>query len=178
MNHLESLTAEFLEFAGYFVRKNVQVAPRSRGGYEGELDVVAIHPVTRHVLHVEPSLDALPWSKRQKRFARKFALGRAHIPQLFDGLDAPADIDQVALLVFASRKNVTKVGGARLLLVGELMHEIVAELRKRPVERAAVPEQFPCLRSIQFACQFAGVGVVDVPGIAKQPLVRPRQSHK
>ncbi len=37
MNHLEALTAEFLELSGYFVRKNVQVAPRPRGGYDGEL---------------------------------------------------------------------------------------------------------------------------------------------
>ena len=170
MNHLESLTAEYLETQGYFVRKNVQVAPRPQGGYDGELDVVAIHPVTRHVLHVEPSLDALSWSKREERFARKFALGRAHIPHLLDGLDAPADIDQVALLVFASRKNVTRVAGARLLLVSELMHEIVAELRTRPVEQAAVPEQFPCLRSIQFACQFTGVGTATSSAEAQHRL--------
>ena len=42
-NHLEDLTAEWLEFNGYFVRKSVLVGRRDKGGWEGELDVVAVH---------------------------------------------------------------------------------------------------------------------------------------
>lgn len=43
-NHLEDLTAEWLEFNGYFVRKSDPVGKRDQGGWEGELDVVAVHP--------------------------------------------------------------------------------------------------------------------------------------
>lgn len=155
MNHLEQLVGEWLEFNGYFVRRNVLVAPRPRGGYEGELDVVAFHPGTRHVVHVEPSLDAHSWERRESHFTQKFGLGRFHVPQLLAGLDTPPKIDQVALLVFASRANVSGLGGGRLMLIGDLMHEIGARLRKRRVEKAAVSEQFPLLRTIQFCCQFA-----------------------
>lgn len=155
MNHLEQLVGEWLEFNGYFVRRNVRVAPRQLGGYDGELDVVAFHPSTRHLLHVETSLDAHSWERREIRFAQKFGLGRAHVPDLLAGLDTPAEVDQVAVLVFASRKNVDSLGGGRLLLIGDLMREIRSALLKRRVEKAAVSEQFPLLRTIQFCCQFA-----------------------
>ena len=38
-NHLESLVAEWCEFCGYFIRRNVQVGKQPKGGYEGELGV-------------------------------------------------------------------------------------------------------------------------------------------
>ena len=44
MNFLEQLVAEWYEFNGYFVRRNVKVGPRAKGGHDGELDVVAFHP--------------------------------------------------------------------------------------------------------------------------------------
>ena len=43
-NHLESLVAEWYEFRGYFVRRNVPVGKRPKGGYDCELDIVAFHP--------------------------------------------------------------------------------------------------------------------------------------
>ena len=46
-NFLEELTAEWYEFNGYFVRRNVNVGKRPEGGYECELDVVAFHPMKR-----------------------------------------------------------------------------------------------------------------------------------
>ncbi len=36
-NFLEQLVAEWYEHQGYFVRRNVQVGKRTKGGYEGEL---------------------------------------------------------------------------------------------------------------------------------------------
>ncbi len=42
VNHLEQLVAEWLQFNGYYVRVSVQVGPRPKGGFEGELDVVGI----------------------------------------------------------------------------------------------------------------------------------------
>lgn len=154
-NHLEQLVGEWLELNGYFVRRNVLVGPRAQGGYDGELDAVAFHPGTRHLLHVEPSLDAHSWELREERFARKFALGRTHIPQLLAGLDAPPEVDQVALLVFASRSNVEAIGGGRIMLIGDLMQEIMTGVCTRRVERSAVPEQFGLVRTIQFCCQYA-----------------------
>ena len=41
-NFLEQLVAEFYEYKGYFVRRNILVGKRAKGGYECELDVVAL----------------------------------------------------------------------------------------------------------------------------------------
>jgi hypothetical protein len=64
MNHLEELTKQWLEYNGYFCRTTVRVAKRAKGGWDGELDVVAFHPDRDHFLHVECSLDAWSWDKR------------------------------------------------------------------------------------------------------------------
>ena len=58
VNHLEQLVAEWYEYQGYFVRKNVLVGKRAKGGYECELDIVAFNPATKKLVHIEPSLDA------------------------------------------------------------------------------------------------------------------------
>ena len=39
-------------------------------------------------------------------------------------------------------------------MIGDLLAEIRSDLRGRPVERAAVPEQFVILRSLQFAAHY------------------------
>jgi hypothetical protein len=58
VNHLEQLVGEWLQYRGYFVRMSVQVGPRLKGGFEGELDVIGLHFADQHLVHVECSLDA------------------------------------------------------------------------------------------------------------------------
>ena len=70
-NHLETLVAEWYEFRGYFVLRNVRVGKLPTGGYACELDIVAFHPENSHLVQVEPSLDADPWAKREERFRKK-----------------------------------------------------------------------------------------------------------
>jgi hypothetical protein len=153
-NHLEDLVAEWYEFRGYFVRRNVPVGKRSRGGYECELDVVAFHPKEQHLVQLEPSLDALSWAKREQRYKRKFDAGRKYIPTLFPGVTLPAKIEQVAVLVFASTVTRKTIGGGQILLVGDLLQQIFASLRGKRVASAAVPEHLPILRSFQFVVEY------------------------
>lgn len=153
MNHLEQLVAEWYEFRGYFVRRNVQVGRRTNGGYDCELDVVAFCPTRNHLAHLEPSMDANTWAVREARYAKKFAAGRAHIPSLFGTMVLPDAIDQVAVLGFASNANVKTVGGGRIQTTAELLAEITETLRTRTIASSAVPEQFPLLRTLQFAWQ-------------------------
>jgi hypothetical protein len=155
-NHLEDLVAEWYEYSGYFVRRNVQVGPRRRGGYECELDVVAFHPGTKRLLHIEPSLDSYTWAIREQRYAKKFRAGRKYIPALFKGFAVPETpvLEQMALLVYASKRTRSKLGGGSICLISEFMEEIRATLRQRRVSQAAVPEQFPLLRSLQFAANY------------------------
>jgi hypothetical protein len=153
-NHLEDLVCEWYDLNGYFVRRNVQVGPRTKGGYECELDVVALNPRERHLVHIEPSLDASPWAERERRYTKKFAAGRKYIPGLFAGLEIPDKIEQIALLVFASTANHKTVGGGDILLIGDFMRTIQAGLRNYSVAHSAIPEQFPLLRSLLFALQY------------------------
>ncbi len=153
-NYLEQLLAEWYQFSGYFVRQNVLVGRRSNGGYECELDIVAFHPKTKHILHIEPSMDCHPWHKREQRFRKKFEAGRKHIPKIFDGFELPPEIDQRALLVYASKETYQIIGGAKIVLIHELLSEIITEIRKRDLINNAIPEHFTILRTIQFIAKY------------------------
>jgi hypothetical protein len=153
MNYLESLVAEWYEYEGYFVRRNVLVGRRPGGGWECELDVVAFHPGRKHLVHIEPSMDADPWEKRERRYAKKFEAGRKYIPQLFADIEIPEKIEQIALFGLGSKVNHPLLAGAEVWLISDLLQRIVGVLKQRKVERQAVPEQFALLRTIQFVCQ-------------------------
>lgn len=153
-NHLEQLTAEWLEHNGYFVRQSVLVGKRDKGGFEGELDIVALNPSTRHLLHVECSLDTDPWAKRESRFTGKFERGRRYVPSLFSGLDLPTKLDQVALLQFGGGER-TLLGGARLIWVADFIADMLASLKSQRPDKAAIPSTLPLLRTLQLAAHFA-----------------------
>jgi hypothetical protein len=155
-NHLEDLVAEWYQFQGYFVRRNIQVGRRAKGGYDCELDIVAFHPKLKRLIHVEPSLDANTWEKRETRYSKKFEQGRRHIPGLFDGLELPADLEQIAIFAFGGASRTTLAGG-RVVFIKEFMRDILNSLGGRRLEAAAIPEEFPLLRTLQFAAQYWGV---------------------
>lgn len=155
-NYLEQLVAEWYEYRGYFVRRNVPVGKRAKGGYECELDVVAFHPERKHLVHLEPSTDALSWEKREARYQKKFDSGREHIPGLFRGLPIPEEIEQVAVFIFASSKNVKTIGGGQVVLIGDLLAEIFSDLKSKRIASRAVPENFPILRTMQLVANYKG----------------------
>lgn len=153
-NFLEQLVAEWHEFNGYFVRRNVRVGPRAKGGHEGELDVVAFHPERKHLVHVEASTDADTWAEREAKFTRKFDIGRRYVPGLFQGIDLPTEIEQIALFVSGSTATRSTIGGGRILMVGTFLNDIKSVVASRSVFKAAVPEHYPLLRTLQFAAQY------------------------
>ena len=153
-NYLEQLTREWYEYQGYFVRQNVLVGKRPKGGHECELDVVAFHPVKKHLVHVEPSMDAQSWAKREARYKKKFDAGKKYIPALFKGLEIPNKIEQIALFVFASTKNRQSVGGGRIMTVDQFLYDAMKEISKRGMTKAQVSEQLPILRTLQFVFHY------------------------
>ena len=150
-NFLEQLVVEWLEFQGYFVRRNVKVGRRPLGGYECELDVVAYHPIEKRLVHYEPSTDSHSWDTREKRFSQKFKAGQKYIPRIFDGLEDLPNLEQIALLAYASTKDRAAIGGGSLITVKDFMLDIRSKLKDRDPSKAAVSEQFQILRALQFA---------------------------
>jgi hypothetical protein len=153
MNHLEQLVCEWYEYKGYFVRRNVHVGKRGNGGWECELDVVAFNPKTKHLVHIEPSMDANSWEKREARYSKKFESGRKYIPQLFTGIEIPDHIEQIALFGLGAKSNNRTLAGGQVWMASDLLLQITETLSKLRIEKAAVSEQFPLLRTIQFVCQ-------------------------
>ncbi len=153
-NFLEQLVAEWYEYKGYFVRRNIAVGKRRKGGYECELDIVAFNPSESHLAHIEPSMDAESWEKRERNFQKKFDAGRKHIPALFPGLDLPSEIDQIAILAFASKVNHPTLGGGKVLLVSDLLREILEDLSEKKIASSAVPEHHALLRTLQFVVEY------------------------
>jgi hypothetical protein len=155
VNFLEQLVAEWYEYRGYFVRRNVLVGKRAKGGYECELDVVAFHPGNGHLVHVEPSTDASSWEKREHRFRKKFEAGRRYVPGLFQGLlSQRTSLEQYALLALSAKSHRSTVGGAKLRHVADLLAEITDHFSRFHLFTAAVPEQYPILRTLQFTTEF------------------------
>ncbi len=153
-NYLEQLLSEWYQFSGYFVRQNVLVGRRPNGGYECELDIVAFHPKTKHILHIEPSMDCHPWDKREERFRKKFAAGRKHIPTIFEGFELPSKIEQIALWVYASKQTHQTVGGGAIMLMPELLAHIITHVRTLNLSTHAIPEHFTILRTVQFIAKY------------------------
>ena len=149
-NYLEQLVAEWYEYQGYFVRQNVLVGKRDKGGYAGELDVIAFSPTLNHLVHIEPSMDADSWARREERYLKKFLLGRQYIPTLFEGFKLPEKIEQIALLGFGSKANHQTLAGGKIMLVPELLAEIFEALKSRNIATNAVSENMPLLRTLQF----------------------------
>lgn len=152
-NYLEQLVAEWYEYQGYFIRQNVLVGKRPKGGYEGELDIVAFHPESKHLVHIEPTMDAHSWAKREERFEKKFKAGRKYIPQLFKGMDIPSNIEQICLLGFGSNVNHPTLAGGKIVMVSELLTEIIESISETSINSSAVSENHSLLRTLQFITQ-------------------------
>jgi len=153
-NYLEQLAAEWYEYQGYFIRRNVWVGKRAAGGYECELDVVGFHPAKRHLIQIEPTMDASSWAERERRYEKKFSAGRRYIPNLFSGLDVPTDVEQVAIVVFGSTANRKTLGGGRIVHISDFLEEVYTEIKKKDIFGCMVPEQYAILRSFQFTAQY------------------------
>lgn len=152
-NYLEQLAAEWYEFQGFFVRRNVPVGLGEKGGFEAELSIVAIHPASKRVVHVEPSMDAHSWDVREKRFARKFSAGLRHLADSTGKLCESGDIEQIALIALGSKINHPVLGGGTVLTLSDFLVEILRELKERSGEDLSVPQQYPILRTLQFVVE-------------------------
>lgn len=150
MSHLEELLTEYYQWLGCVVKCGALVGKLKHGGWEMELDVVAYEPQLNRILHIEPSLDAYSWEKREERFIKKFQAGQKYIlPDLFPWLPPTTQLVQRAVLPSASLKRRT-LAGAEVVTVDEFVAEIRETIRNRGIaSRSAISEHYPLLRTIQ-----------------------------
>ena len=148
LNHLEILIKQYYEWKDYLVRNNVKVGKREKGGWECELDIVAYHPGTKHLLHIEPSLDAHTWERRELRFGKKFDAGRKFIfKEVFPWLDTSTHLEQIAVLITASRQTIA---GGKVVYIDQFIKEVKDEIAKIGIMgKNAISEQYHLLRTIQ-----------------------------
>lgn len=152
MSHLEDLIAEYYDWRGYLVKRNIKVGRLKHGGWEMELDVIAYHPHTNHLIHLEPSIDAHSWAKRELRFKKKFSAARKYIfSDVFTWLDKKTPLEQVAVLI-SHPKNRHKLAGGRIESIDEFVSEVRSKIAETGiVAKSAIPEQYPLLRTLQLS---------------------------
>ena len=148
-NHLETLISQYYDWRGWVVKKNVKVGRRNRGGYEGELDVVAYDPQSGNVIHYEPSTDATTWANRETKYRRKFDLGKKFISEVIPGLRPGFKLEQVAVFFQVPEHRRAFLCG-KAMSIDELVKMIRDDIEKRGrVGKNAIPEQYDLLRMIQ-----------------------------
>lgn len=149
MNHLETLIGEYLEWKGFFVVKAKRVGRLAHGGFTMELDVVGYHPGTHEVIHYEPSTDADSWEKREARYAKKMAAAKKFIP--LEVLPHTQITNLRHIAVFSNHPvGRDTLSGFEIQSINELMCQIKTDIAALGVaRRAAIPENFPLLRTVQ-----------------------------
>ncbi|MBU2541941.1 hypothetical protein KJ785_00055 [Patescibacteria group bacterium] len=163
MNFLEQLVAEWYEYQGYFVRRNIKfggAAGKSTGGHSGEIDVLAYLPKDNTLLHIETSSDYSSWSDRRKKFvSKKFTkLADAEYVRVL-GL-TPHNIRRIVIVSHSKKPSdvVWQTGGGDLIEIIDIptfISTILVELRKkRHAREIAVPEQLPLLRAMHYAVSY------------------------
>ena len=150
MSHLESLIAEYYDWMGYLVKRNIKVGRLSRGGWKMELDIVAFDPHLEHLVHIEPSVDAHSWETREQRFKKKFDRGAEYLfSEVFTWLDPAIPIEQIAVLI-SHPKGRDSLAGGKIVSIDELVLEIKQKIMPVGIaSKSAIPEQYPLLRTIQ-----------------------------
>jgi len=157
MNFLEQLVAEWYAYKGFFVRTNIRFGKRPAGGYEGEIDVAAFNPRTKHLVHIEASTDADSWTERKRRFVKKFENAKQHYAEIFDF--QLKTVECKAIVGFSQRTlNQIDFGNdIHVVLVPQFIQEITRELSRYSPLQATVPEGYPLLRAIQFVVTYGEV---------------------
>jgi hypothetical protein len=149
MEYLEQLAREWYEYQGYFVRTDLWVGFQPDGSYECELDVVAFHPLRRHIVHIEPSFDLLTTEEHEQHFRLKFEAGRKYLHRLF-GVGPGHELEQVALIESSDQRHLATIAGGRVILLPDFLTQILAALAPLDPASSLVPEQWPLVRTLHF----------------------------
>lgn len=172
MEYLEQLVSEWYEYQGYFVHKDLWVGIAADGSYECQLDVVAFHPIRRHLVHIEPSLDLLSWRDREEHFRLKFDAGKRYLHRMF-GAEPHVHMEQIALIASAEEAPPHSIAGGKILRLIDLLANILQALACFDISESLVPDQWPLIRTLQFVTAYRDR---LVPVLSQSPGDGPRRS--
>lgn len=159
MNFLEKLVGQWYEDQGCFVKLNVKIGKREKGGYEGEIDVLAFDLRNKRVIHVETSTDASSWAKRKEKFTNKFNTAEKYYKEICQeqGLTVNFKNNEWELIrkiivgvTKTSVKNPFKKN-IEIISIRQFIFEINNTMKTRDPMKKAVPENLDLLRAIQFS---------------------------
>lgn len=153
MDYLQQLATEWYEYQGYFVHRDLWIGLEPDGSYECELDLVAFHPLRRHLVQIETSFDLLDWKEKEQHFQLKFEAGRKYLHRSF-GAESRVHLDQIALVI-GDDDTPPAVAGARVERLADLLSAIIAELQSFAMAELPIPGQWPVLRTLQFLAAYA-----------------------
>ena len=153
VEYLERLVSEWYEYQGYFMHRDLWVGLRNDGTYECELDVVAFHPIHKHLVHIEPSLDLLSWEDREQHFQIKFDAGKKYLHRMF-GTEPTVHVEQIALIASGDHPSSRTIAGGKIVRLPDLLANILHALAGYDIEESLVPDQWPLIRTLQFVAAF------------------------
>jgi len=170
MNFLEQLTAEWYQYNGYLVSRNLRFGRNAngRGGHVGEMDVIAYEPRDRKFIHLEASTDSDSWSERKIKFERKFTDARKYYREVFPFKEDDVRPEQIAIVGFNRThrsestpwKSVPPEGSSlgeiniKIIHIPDFIKRITNELKKFNPEKEAISEGYPLLRAIQYTLAY------------------------
>ena len=150
MNFLEQLAAEWYEYSGYFVRTNIKFEKRSRGGWTGEMDIIAYEPKSKKFVHIETSTDSISWPKRRERFNKKFKDAKKHYKEVFPFKGSR--LKQIAIVGFNKKQTSERFSEKiDIVHIPAFMERITSEVKNKDPQKEAIPESYPLLRAIQYS---------------------------
>ncbi len=115
------------------------------------MDIVAFHPRTKVMVHLEASTDADSWTERSRRFSKKFADAQKYYSQLLKfGYQS---VEEVAIVGWGRSvpAGISFSHGVVIKTLPQFVSEITDVLRQRDPAKEAVPEHWPLLRAIQMS---------------------------
>ena len=155
MNFLEQLTAEWYAYKGYFVRTNVKMNKRAKGGWDNELDVLAFSAHFDELIHIESTWDAEPWPKRKARFlTKKFVYSQSQYEKIVGS--RISKLRKIALvgLGHSTKSDLNWGSGVEVVLIPTFIRNISEELAEKDPLKDVVPEGFPRLRAMQLTLAY------------------------
>jgi hypothetical protein len=153
VDYLQQLATEWYEYQGYFVHRDLWIGLEADGSYECELDLVAFHPLRRHLVQIETSFDLLDWKEKEQHFTQKFEAGRKYLHRSF-GAESRVHLDQIALVV-GNDDAPRVIAGAKVERLVDLLAAIITELQSFAMAESPIPGQWPLLRTLQFLAAYA-----------------------